>query len=140
MAGSLSGKLSVQPLSMLTFAATVKSGRNLSRIGEAQPSVMFPSIQNDVVKSSIALFLAELLTFALRESGKDDSLYTFLDRSFTLFDNLIKTYERATADEENVRGVDSQAFLVGVFSTALRGYVRRRAFDNLQKRLLYAFA
>ena len=81
-----------QPLSMLTFAATVKSGRNLSRIGEAQPSVMFPSIQNDVVKSSIALFLAELLTFALRESGRDDSLYTFLDRSFTLFDNLEQGY------------------------------------------------
>ncbi len=81
-----------QPLSMLSFTATVKSGRNLSRIGEAQPFAMYSSMQNDVVKSSIALFLAELLTFSLRESGRDESLYTFLDRSFTLFDNLEHGY------------------------------------------------
>ena len=81
-----------QPLSMLSFTATVKSGNNLSRIGEAQPAAMYSSVQNDVVKSSIALFLAELLTFALRESGRDESLYTFLDRSFTLFDHLEQGY------------------------------------------------
>jgi DNA repair protein RecO (recombination protein O) len=81
-----------QPLSMLTFTATVKAGRNLSRIGEVQPFSMYSSITNDVVKSSIALYLAELLTFALREDGSDDSLFTFLDRSFTLFDNLEHGY------------------------------------------------
>ena len=81
-----------QPLSMLAFTATVKSGSNLSRIGEAQPFSMYSSIPNDVVKSSIALFLAEVLTFALRESGRDESLYTFLDRSFMLFDNLEHGY------------------------------------------------
>ena len=81
-----------QPLSMLSFTATVKAGRNLSRIAEVRPYSMYSTIPNDVVKSSIALYLAELLTFALRESGKDESLYIFLDRSFTLFDNLEQGY------------------------------------------------
>ena len=81
-----------QPLSMLSFTATVKTGRSLSRIGEVQPYSMYSSINNDVVKSSIALYLAELLTYALREDGSDDSLFTFLDRSFTLFDNLEHGY------------------------------------------------
>ena len=64
-----------QPLSMLSFAATVKAGRNLSRIAEVQPYSMYCSIPNDVVKSSIALYIAELLTYALREDGSDDSLF-----------------------------------------------------------------
>ena len=81
-----------QPLSMLSFIATVKAGRNLSRISDVQPFSLYSSIPNDVLKSSIALYLAELLTFALRESGRDESLYMFLDRSFTLFDNLEHGY------------------------------------------------
>lgn len=81
-----------QPLSMLSFTATVKTGRTLYRIGEVQPYSMYSSINNDVVKSSIALYLAELLSYALREDARDDALFTFLDRSFTLFDNLEHGY------------------------------------------------
>ena len=81
-----------QPLSILSFTATVKAGNSLSRINDVSPYSMYSSIPNDVVKSSIALYLSELLTYSLRESGKDDSLYTFLDRSFTLFDHLEQGY------------------------------------------------
>ena len=81
-----------QPLSMLSFTASVKASGSLSRISEVSPYSMYSSIPNDVVKSSIALYLAELLTYALRESDKDESLFTFLDRSFALFDNLEHGY------------------------------------------------
>ena len=81
-----------QPLSMLSFTASVKAGSSLSRISEVSPHSMYSSIQNDVLKSSIALYLAELLTYALRESELDESLFTFLERSFTLFDNLEQGY------------------------------------------------
>ena len=81
-----------QPLSMLSFTASVKANGVLSRISEVSPYSMYSSIPNDVVKSSIALYLAELLTYALRESDKDESLFTFLDRSFALFDNLEQGY------------------------------------------------
>ena len=115
-----------QPLSMLTFTATVKAGRNLSRIGEVQPFSMYSSITNDVVKSSIALYLAELLTFALREDGSDDSLFTFLDRSFTLFDNL----EHGYADFHLVFMVQLLRFL-GIYPN-LEDYTPGCYFDLAQ--------
>ena len=81
-----------QPLSMLSFTSSVKAGRGLSRIGEAVPLTLYCSITGDVVKSSIALYIAELLSYALREDVKDEALYTFLDRSLTLLDNLADGY------------------------------------------------
>ena len=115
-----------QPLSMLSFTATVKSGRNLSRISDAQPLLIYSSIPNDVVKSSIALNLAELLTYALREGGKDESLFVFLDRSFTLFDNL----EQGYADFHLVFMVQLLRFL-GIYPN-LDGYAPGCYFDLTQ--------
>ena len=115
-----------QPLSMLSFTAPVKAGRNLSRIGEVQPYSMYSSIPNDVVKSSIALYLAELLTYALREDGNDDSLFTFLDRSFTLFDNL----EHGYADFHLVFMVQLLRFL-GIYPN-LEGFAPGCYFDLFQ--------
>ena len=115
-----------QPLSMLSFTAAVKTGRTLSRIGEVQPYSMYSSINNDVVKSAIALYLAELLSHALREDGRDDSLFTFLDRSFTLFDNL----EHGYADFHLVFMVQLLRFL-GIYPN-LENYTSGCYFDLAQ--------
>ena len=115
-----------QPLSMLSFTAAVKTGRTLSRIGEVQPYSMYSSINNDVVKSAIALYLAELLSHALREDGRDDSLFTFLDRSFTLFDNL----EHGYADFHLVFMVQLLRFL-GIYPN-LENYTPGCYFDLAQ--------
>ena len=115
-----------QPLSMLSFTATVKTGRTLSRIGEVQPYSMYSSINNDVTKSSIALYLAELLSYALHEDARDDSLFTFLDRSFTLFDNL----EHGYADFHLVFMVQLLRFL-GIYPN-LENYTPGCYFDLAQ--------
>lgn len=115
-----------QPLSMLSFTATVKTGSALSRIGEAQPYSMYSSINNDVIKSSIALYIAELLSYALREDGRDDALFTFLDRSFTLFDNL----EHGYADFHLVFMVQLLRFL-GIYPN-LENYAPGCYFDLAQ--------
>ena len=115
-----------QPLSMLTFTATVKSGRSLSRIGEVQPYYIYSSISGNVAKSAIALYLAELLTFALREDGSDESLFTFLDRSLSLFDNL----EHGYADFHLVFMVQLLRFL-GIYPN-IDGYVPGAYLDLLQ--------
>lgn len=81
-----------QPLSMLSFMASYKRGKPLSRINDVQPYSMYSTIPYDAVKSSIALFLAELLTFSLREEEGDEGLFNFLDRSFSLLDNLETGY------------------------------------------------
>lgn len=81
-----------QPLAMLSFTASCKQGKCLSRISDVQPYSMYSTIPFNVVKSSIALFLSEVLAFALREEEGDESLFNFLDRSLTLFDNLEHGY------------------------------------------------
>lgn len=114
-----------QPLSMLSFTATVKA-RSLPRISEARPFLMYSSIPNDVVKTSIALYIAELLTFALREDGKDESLFTFLDRSLMLFDNL----ECGYVDFHLIFMVQLLRYL-GIYPN-VDGYAPGRYFDLAQ--------
>jgi DNA repair protein RecO (recombination protein O) len=80
-----------QPLSMLSLTASYKKG-SMSRVQEVQPYSMLLSVQSDAVKSSIALYLSELLAYSLRESGEDEALFNFLDRSFTLLDTLEAGY------------------------------------------------
>ena len=81
-----------QPLSMLSFTASVKRGRSLQRISDAQPYAMYSTITYNVVKSSIALYLSEFLTYALREEENDEALFNFIDRSLLLFDSLEHGY------------------------------------------------
>lgn len=80
-----------QPLANITFTSSVKKGR-LSHISSAQPSSMYSSIPYNAVKSSIALFLAELLTYSLRDEDGDEATYNFLLTSLALFDNLESGY------------------------------------------------
>ena len=81
-----------QPLSMLSFTANFKREKNLCRINDVQPNSMYSTIPFNAVKSSISLYLAEFLTYALREEGENESLFNFLDRSFALFDTLEHGY------------------------------------------------
>ena len=56
------------------------------------------------------------------------------------FNNFFQTYKRPTANEQNVRGIHGRAFLVRMLAPALRRNIGNRAFQNLQQRLLDAFA
>ena len=115
-----------QPLSMLAFTANFKTGKNLSRIGEVQPYMVYSSIQSDVVKSSISLYIAELLTYALREENGDDALFSFLDRSLILLDSL----EHGYADFHLVFMVQLLRYL-GIYPN-LEGYTPDSCFDLMQ--------
>ena len=55
-------------------------------------------------------------------------------------DLLVEPDERAAADEQDVGGVDLEELLVGVLAAALRRHVGDRAFQDLEQRLLDAFA
>src|SRR5690606_41520637 len=55
-------------------------------------------------------------------------------------DDLLEPVERPAADEQDVRRVDLHELLVGVLAPALRRYRRDRSLDQLQQRLLHAFA
>ena len=55
-------------------------------------------------------------------------------------DLLVEADERAAADEQDVRRVDLEELLVRVLAPALRRNVGDGAFEDLQQRLLDAFA
>src|SRR5690348_1884573 len=58
----------------------------------------------------------------------------------TLLDDLLQPRERATDDEQDVARVHLQEFLLGMLAPALRRHRGNGAFDQLQQRLLHAFA
>src|SRR6185312_2883002 len=55
-------------------------------------------------------------------------------------DRLVEADEGAAADEEDVARVDLEELLVRMLAPALRRHVGHRAFEDLQERLLDAFA
>src|SRR5438552_2306978 len=55
-------------------------------------------------------------------------------------DDLVHPGEGAAADEEDVRRVDREELLVRVLASALRRHRRDRPLEDLQQRLLHAFA
>src|SRR5450756_404548 len=55
-------------------------------------------------------------------------------------DDVLEADVGAAADEQDVRRVDLDEFLVRVLAAALRGHVRDGAFENLEERLLDALA
>src|SRR5690606_23322221 len=54
--------------------------------------------------------------------------------------DLLEPGERTAADEQDVRRVDLQELLLRVLAAALRRHRRDRALDQLEQRLLHAFA
>lgn len=81
-----------QPLSILTFQASFRRGKALTRINDVQPHTLFGSIPYDAIKSSVALYLAEFLCNVLREEEGDDALFDFLVRSLRWLDSAEEGY------------------------------------------------
>lgn len=81
-----------QPLSMLTFAASKGKGKGMQRISEVQPYLMYSTIPFDVVKSSVAIYLAEFLTAVLREEDENEALFAYLDYALSSFDGAVEAY------------------------------------------------
>jgi len=83
----------LQPLSIIKAEINNKGTENLIQLREVETSVQTPGIALNIEKSTIAMFLAELLLKSLKESSHDESLYEFIRESVLLLD---KTNERCT--------------------------------------------
>lgn len=75
-----------QPLTQLDIIATHKNKGTLEYIREAKVSVPYSSLHTNIVKSSLVLFLAEMLKNCLREEEPNPLLYTFLEESLLWLD------------------------------------------------------
>ncbi|MFA9388272.1 MAG: DNA repair protein RecO [Prolixibacteraceae bacterium] len=80
----------LQPLFLLEIEAYYKPGREMQRMKEFKLAAVYKSLPFDVVKSTMAMFLSELLNKVLRSEEPDNSLFDFIFHSLAFFDSMEK--------------------------------------------------
>lgn len=75
-----------QPMTLLDLVVYHRTKSELQHIREAAIAEPFHSISSDLRKSTIAIFLAEVLIKALREGEANKKLFEFLSSSLHFFD------------------------------------------------------
>lgn len=76
----------LQPLSLLDMIVYHKERNGLQRVSELRPIVPLNTIPYDITKSSIALFLNEILYKAIREEEVNLNLFDFIFNSTCILD------------------------------------------------------
>lgn len=74
------------PLSLLELEVEYKENRDIQKIIEARHSFIFNQLYFDVRKSTIALFLGEILHRNIRETEANKQLFDFIYNSVQLLD------------------------------------------------------
>ena len=80
-----------QPLTHLNLTANHNNKGNLNSIREVGVSYLYQSVATDILKQSIALFLAEVLSFTLKEEEKNEILFQYIETSLIWLDNHSNT-------------------------------------------------
>lgn len=78
----------LQPLHLLDMVVYHKSTGSVQRIKELKNAPMLLHMPYDVVKSSIALFLNEVLYKAVKQQSPDEQLFDYVFHGVELLDNL----------------------------------------------------
>lgn len=80
-----------QPLNQLEIEAYHKNKGALERFKEIKLSFPYQSITSNIYKTTIAIFLSEVLHNAIKEDGKNDTLFTYLVTAFNWLDHHEET-------------------------------------------------
>lgn len=76
----------LQPLSLVECVVYKKEKKQLQRIKEIRSEFPFTSIHSDISKSSIVLFLNEILYKTIREEERNEGLFEFIHSSIQVLD------------------------------------------------------
>ena len=76
-----------QPFSILEIEAVHKNKGTLENFKEIKTAVPFQTIHTDIVKSTIVMFLSEMLHYSIQEEEKNESLFNFLESALIWFDH-----------------------------------------------------
>ncbi|MFD2784827.1 DNA repair protein RecO [Hymenobacter rubripertinctus] len=82
-----------QPLTLLDLVAYTSRNGGLTRLSEFRCSEPFRTLPYDVRKSSIGLFLSEILSRVLLEEEENEPLFSFLHDSLRAFDQQAEGFE-----------------------------------------------
>lgn len=75
-----------QLLSQLQIVFNYNSSRTLHIIKEVKPNYLYNSLHTNILKSSVAIFISEVLSRVLKEEEQNQSLYTYLETTLMWFD------------------------------------------------------
>lgn len=78
----------LQPLFLLDMVVYHKPNGNIQRISELKHLPVFNTIPYDIVKSSLMMFLNEVLYKSIRQHNPDDVLFEFLFHAIEILDTL----------------------------------------------------
>lgn len=81
-----------QPLNTLEIEATYKNKGTLEHFKEVKLAHTYQTIYSDIIKSTIVLFLSEILHHSILEEEKNETLFAFLETALLWFD----THEEAS--------------------------------------------
>lgn len=76
----------LQPLSLVELIAIQKENRSLNTIKTISLSIPFTNIPFNIIKTSIAFFIAEVLYKTIKEEESNKKLYEFLVNAFLMLD------------------------------------------------------
>lgn len=74
----------LQPLSIIQFEQPNSKRKNLQRIQQVDLTLPLYNITSNPIKSSLAFFIAEILSLLLKEQSSDNRLYLFLRQSIEI--------------------------------------------------------
>lgn len=76
-----------QPLTILEITADHKNKGTLEHFKEIKIGTPFQTVHTDIVKSTILMFVAEILHFAIQEEEKNEALFLFLETALEWLDH-----------------------------------------------------
>ncbi|CAM2847370.1 DNA repair protein RecO [Flavobacterium frigoris] len=76
-----------QPLTILEIEAVHKNKGTLETFKEIKISTPFQTIHSDIYKSTIVMFISEVLHHSIHEEEKNESLFDFLEAALLWLDN-----------------------------------------------------
>lgn len=80
-----------QPLTILEIEAVHKNKGSLENFKEIKIATPFHSIHSDIFKSTIVLFISEILHHSIHEEERNESLFAFLETALLWLDNHNET-------------------------------------------------
>ena len=103
------GKAYYQPLNIVELTAYSKKPDGLHRIKEIKIPKTYCSIPYNLLKSSVAMFLSEVLIKCLKVEEKNEDLFNFLECSFVDFD------QNDFEDEFHIQFLVGLSYYLGFF-------------------------
>ncbi len=76
-----------QPLSILEIEAVHKNKGTMENFKEIKIATPFQTLHSDIFKSTIVMFISEILHHSIHEEEKNEALFTFLETALHWLDN-----------------------------------------------------